>query len=109
MKRITIAFLLTGVFSLMLLSNVKAQDKSDSSIDKKISSIIQRLTLEEKIAMLHANTLFSSAGVKRLGIPDLYCDDGPLGIREEVLPGWGSAHLTTDSATFFPNGSALAA
>ncbi|MGZ3844477.1 MAG: glycoside hydrolase family 3 protein, partial [Flavisolibacter sp.] len=109
MKRITIAFLLTGVFSLMLLSNVKAQDKSDSSIDNKISSIIKKLTLEEKIAMLHANTLFSSAGVKRLGIPDLYCDDGPLGIREEVLPGWGSAHLTTDSATFFPNGSALAA
>jgi beta-glucosidase len=35
--------------------------------------------------------------------------DGPLGVREDVLEGWGSANLTTDSATFFPNGSALAA
>jgi beta-glucosidase len=86
-----------------------AQNKSSNSIDAKISDIIKKLTLEEKIAMLHANTLFSSAGVPRLNIPDLRCDDGPLGIREEVLPGWGSANLTTDSATFFPNGSALAA
>ena len=36
-------------------------------------------------------------------------DDGPLGVREDVKEGWGSANLTTDSATFFPNGSALAA
>ena len=109
MKRKTTALLLTGVFTLVLTVTLKAQNKPDSSIDEKISSIIKKLTLEEKIAMLHANTLFSSAGVKRLSIPDLHCDDGPLGIREEVLPGWGSANLTTDSATFFPNGSALAA
>jgi beta-glucosidase len=86
-----------------------AQNKSSNFIDAKISDIIKKLTLEEKIAMLHANGLFSSAGVPRLNIPDLKCDDGPLGIREDVLPGWGSANLTTDSATFFPNGSALAA
>jgi beta-glucosidase len=97
------------IFLVIAAANVNAQKKSTGSIDAKISAIIQKLTLEEKIAMLHANTLFSSAGVKRLGIPDLQCDDGPLGIREEVKPGWGSANLTTDSATFFPNGSALAA
>ena len=59
--------------------------------------------------MLHANGIFSAAGVPRLGIPELMTDDGPLGVREDVKPGWGSANLTTDSATFFPNGSALAA
>lgn len=80
-----------------------------SAPDTKIDSIISQLTLEEKIAMVHANSLFSSAGVKRLGIPDITCDDGPLGVREDVLPGWASANLTTDSATFFPNGSAIAA
>lgn len=100
--------LLSFLFLFVAFSCI-AQNKSAGSIDVKISSIIKQLTLEEKIAMLHANTLFSSAGVPRLGIPDLTCDDGPLGIRDEVLPGWGSAHLTTDSATFFPNGSALAA
>ncbi|WP_253187494.1 glycoside hydrolase family 3 C-terminal domain-containing protein, partial [Mucilaginibacter polytrichastri] len=62
-----------------------------------------------KIAMVHASGLFSSAGVKRLGIPQLVSDDGPLGVREEIKPGWASANLLTDSATFFPNGSALAA
>ncbi|GAB2684961.1 glycoside hydrolase family 3 C-terminal domain-containing protein [Mucilaginibacter koreensis] len=86
-----------------------AQTKTPFTTDQKITSIIKKLTLQEKIAMLHANGLFTSAGVKRLGIPDLVSDDGPLGVREDVKPGWGSANLTTDSATFFPNGSALAA
>jgi beta-glucosidase len=60
--------------------------------------------------MLHGNALFSSDGVKRLGIPELTCDDGPLGIRDEVLRfDWKSANWKTDSATFMPNGSAIAA
>jgi beta-glucosidase len=101
-------YFLTSLLLLVAFICV-AQNKTANSIDAKISDIIKKLTLEEKIAMLHANTLFSSAGVPRLGIPDLTCDDGPLGVRDEVLPGWGSANLTTDSATFFPNGSALAA
>jgi beta-glucosidase len=96
------------IINFLIVSGIKAQTRP-SAIDGKISAIIQKLTLEEKIAMLHANSLFSSAGVKRLGIPDLMCADGPLGIREETLPGWKPAALTTDSATFFPNGSALAA
>jgi beta-glucosidase len=99
---------LFAVIAVLIASGAKAQTKP-SAIDAKISAIIQKLTLEEKIAMLHANTLFSSAGVKRLGIPDLMSADGPLGIREETLAGWKPANITTDSATFFPNGSALAA
>nr|MBB6141819.1 beta-glucosidase [Mucilaginibacter sp. X5P1] len=68
------------------------------------------MTLEEKINMLHGNALFSSGGVKRLGIPELTCDDGPLGVREEIKRfDWNSANWTTDSATFLPNGSAIAA
>ena len=54
--------------------------------------------------------MFSSAGVPRLGIADVEYADGPFGIREEMEPhSWNSANLTTDSATFFPTGSALAA
>ena len=86
-----------------------AQAKSEQATQAKINSIVKKLTLEEKIAMLHANGIFSAAGVPRLGIPQLMTDDGPLGVREDVKEGWGSANLTTDSATFFPNGSALAA
>jgi beta-glucosidase len=84
--------------------------KRAGTLDAKINGIIKKMTLEEKIEMLHGNALFSSGGVKRLNIPELTCDDGPLGVREEVLRfDWKSANWTTDSATFLPNGSAIAA
>jgi beta-glucosidase len=101
--------LLGGIVMIATFGCVNAQTKNDQDTDAKIESILKKLTLEEKIAMLHANGIFSSAGVPRLNIPELMTDDGPLGVREDVKPGWGSANLTTDSATFFPNGSALAA
>ena len=109
MKNLLSGYLLCGILIASSICNVKAQTKSTQGTDAKIAAIIKKLTLPEKIAMLHANGIFSSAGVKRLGIPDLMTDDGPLGVREDVKEGWGSANLTTDSATFFPNGSALAA
>lgn len=88
---------------------IAAQTSKDQIIAQKINAIVKQLTLEEKIAMLHANSIFGTAGVPRLNIPGLMTDDGPLGVREDVLEGWGSANSTTDSALFFPNGSALAA
>lgn len=78
--------------------------------EPQIESIIKSKTLEEKINMLHGKNMFSSAGIPRLGIADVEYADGPFGIREEMEPhSWNSANLTTDSATFFPTGSALAA
>ena len=78
--------------------------------ETEIDNIIRQMTLEEKIEMLHGKNMFSSAGIPRLGIADVEYADGPFGIREEMEPhSWNSAHLTTDSATFFPTGSALAA
>ncbi|WP_295655122.1 glycoside hydrolase family 3 C-terminal domain-containing protein [uncultured Mucilaginibacter sp.] len=93
-----------------MLRSANAQTSSEKAIDKKIDHIVKQLTLKEKIAMLHGNALFSSDGVKRLGIPELTCDDGPLGVREEVgRYSWTPLKLKTDSATYFPNGSAMAA
>ncbi|WP_448697482.1 glycoside hydrolase family 3 C-terminal domain-containing protein [Mucilaginibacter sp. AW1-3] len=87
-----------------------AQTKPAATLDNKIDGIIKKMTLKEKIAMLHGNSLFSSEGVKRLGIPELTYDDGPLGVREDVGRfTWAPLNLKTDSATFFPNGSAVAA
>lgn len=78
--------------------------------ESQINDMIKGMTLEEKIEMLHGKNMFSSAGIPRLGIADMEYADGPFGIREEMEPhSWNSAHLTTDSATFFPTGSALAA
>ena len=110
-----IAFLLS-LFSVTRSEIVAGQGKTKQHVIKKgqtvevkIDAIIKKLSLEEKIGMLHANSIFGTAGVERLGIPGLMTDDGPLGVREDIKEGWASANLTTDSATFFPNGSALAA
>ena len=78
--------------------------------EAEVSAIVGSMTLEEKVAMLHGKNMFSSAGIERLGIADMEYADGPFGIREEMEPhSWNSIHLKTDSATFFPTGSALAA
>jgi beta-glucosidase len=109
MKTKNSKYCLLGIMMLAAFNQAIAQKKALPTAEAKINAIIKKLTLAEKIAMLHANGIFSSAGVPRLGIPGLMTDDGPLGVREDVKEGWGSANLTTDSATFFPNGSALAA
>ena len=102
-------YLFSTIILVFAFNIVNAQTKNNQSLDAKITSIIQKLTLEEKISMLHANSIFGAGGIQRLGIPEMMTDDGPLGVREDVKQGWGSANLTTDSATFFPNGSAIAA
>lgn len=102
-------YFLCAALTAAAFNSVNAQTKTDQVIETKIAGLMKKLTLEEKISMLHANGIFSTAGVPRLGIPGLMTDDGPLGVREDVKPNWAPAGLTTDSATFFPNGSALAA
>ena len=78
--------------------------------DKKIDEIISKMTLEEKVEMLHSKTNMSSEGVPSQGIPEIRYADGPFGIREEGQPNsFMSAGWTLDSATYFPTGSALAA
>ena len=109
MKIRIIACLLCGMLAFAFTA-ANAQSKNAPVTDAKIDAIIKKMTLEEKIGMLHGDALFYSAGVKRLGIPELVSDDGPLGIREEIARfDWASANWTTDSATFLPNGSAIAA
>src|ERR1700744_231683 len=103
-------FLAIYIVVIIKVGVVHAQTNPNAIIDKKIDQLIKKMTLKEKIDMLHGNSLFSSAGIKRLNIPELTSDDGPLGVREEVERyEWTPAEWTTDSATFFPNGSAIAA
>ncbi len=78
--------------------------------DKEIDGILEQMTLEEKVNMMHGKYMFASAGVERLGIADMKYTDGPFGIREELEPdSWTPLGLENDRATFFPTGSALAA
>jgi beta-glucosidase len=77
--------------------------------DEKINNIIAQMTLEEKVEMLHSKTIMSSEGVPRLGIADIKYADGPFAVREEIGEGFQPLNWTTDSATYYPTGSALAA
>ena len=79
-------------------------------IEVRISDAMSRMTLDEKIAIIHAQSKFSSAGVPRLGIPELWTTDGPHGIRPEVLwDEWVQAGWTNDKCVAFPALTALAA
>jgi len=78
--------------------------------DAKIDSIIGQMTLEEKSGMLHGTSMFTTAGLERLGIPELKMADGPLGVREEISRGsWAPAGLDNDFATYYPAGAGLSA
>lgn len=79
-------------------------------IEQRVEDALGRLTLKEKVAMVHAQSKFSSPGVPRLGIPEFWMTDGPHGIRPEVLwDEWNQADWTNDSCVAYPALTCLAA
>ena len=113
MKQIITAFL---IFITLGGHQVNAQRTESifldttQPIEKRIENALSLMTLEEKVAMCHAQSKFSSKGVQRLGIPEVWMTDGPHGIREEVLwDEWSGAKWTNDSCTAFPALTCMAA
>ncbi|MBD5185495.1 MAG: glycosyl hydrolase [Bacteroidales bacterium] len=79
-------------------------------LEDRVEDALSRMTLEEKVAIIHAQSKFSAPGVPRLGIPELWTTDGPMGVRPEVLwDEWEQAEWTNDSCTAFPSLTCLAA
>ncbi len=98
-------------FSLTIFTSiqVQSQESKQHEMETKIDSIIAQLTLEEKVAMCHAQSKFSTKGVERLGIPEIWMADGPHGVRAEISwDDWAYAGWTNDSITAFPALTCLA-
>ena len=79
-------------------------------LQQRVEDALSKMTLEEKVALCHAQSKFSSAGVPRLGIPEIWMSDGPHGVREEIQwDSWSPAGWNNDKCTAFPALTCLAA
>lgn len=76
---------------------------------QQIEKIIEELTLDEKIGMIHGTGIFQTEGVERLHIPPLWMSDGPMGVRKEMQDdNWDAKGTTDDFVSYLPSNTALA-
>ena len=107
----------TIVIALMLATTTVSAQKAkpiyldnNAPLEQRVEDALSRMTLHEKIQVIHAQSKFTSAGVPRLGIRQLNMDDGPHGVREELeWNTWSPAQWTNDSIVAFPSLTCLAA
>ena len=110
MKKIFAIFLTAGMTVTAQAQQLPTYLDETKPVEQRIEDALSRMTLDEKIAVIHAQSKFSSPGVKRLGFPDLWTDDGPHGVRPDVLwDEWEQAGQTNDSCVAFPALTCLAA
>lgn len=98
-----------GNFGKLLAQDRPIYLDADQPIEKRIDDLLPRLTLEEKVSLLHGKSTFTVAGVPRLGIPELMMDDGPMGVRQEVGENFRNLDREDDAATAMPATIGLAA
>ena len=109
-KILTAACAFFAVTALSTKAQTPIYIDKNQPIELRVQDALSRMTLEEKVAMTHAQSKFSSPGVPRLGIPELWWSDGPHGVRAEIeWNSWGYANWTNDSITAFPALTCLAA
>lgn len=105
-------FILSCALSMAAIATSSAQQTcqlpvyldNTKPVEQRIDDAIARMTLQEKIRIIHAQSKFSSAGVPRLGFPDFWTDDGPHGVRPDVLwDEWEQAGQTNDSCVACPH------
>ncbi len=110
MNRTILSLIVSLLCTLGIHAQLPVYLDETKPVDERIEDALSRMTLDEKIAVIHAQSKFSSPGVKRLGIPEFWTDDGPHGVRPDVLwDQWEQAGQTNDSCVAFPALTCLAA
>ena len=109
-RTLIVSLLVLGAVGAVKAQKLPTYLDETKNIEERVEDALSRMTLDEKIAVIHAQSKFSSPGVKRLGFPDFWTDDGPHGVRPDVLwDEWEQAGQTNDSCVAFPALTCLAA
>ena len=110
MKKLLLLLSLTSAAAVFGADNPPAYLDATQPVEARVEDLLGRLTLEEKISIVHADSKFTTAAIPRLGIPRRWLSDGPHGVREDVGPDtWQPAGHTDDFSTAMPAGICLAA
>ncbi len=83
--RAPLASLILSVGIARAAADLPAYRNPTLPVELRVDDLLGRLTLDEKLAFVHGASTFSTAGIPRLGIPERWMDDGPMGVREDVL------------------------
>lgn len=103
-------FIIATLAAIAMTAGAQSATDRQAQLEQRVADVLSRMTLHEKIKVLHAQSKFTSAGVPRLGIRQLNMDDGPHGVREELeWNTWEPARWTNDSCVAFPSLTCLAA
>lgn len=109
MKRILLSSFLIATMAIGTSAQRPIYLDASRPLEDRVEDALSRMTLQEKIRVIHAQSKFSSAGIPRLGFPDFWTDDGPHGVRPDVLwDEWEQAGQSNDSCIAFPALTCLA-
>jgi len=122
MKFISTIFHLTIVSALLVSCSQGKQIQKSSkhlelttsnrlgAVEENVENLLKKLTLEEKISLVHASGKFHINAIERVGIPEMWLSDGPHGVRHQInRDDWNSAGWTDDHSTYLPHLTSVAA